>query len=62
MKLDLTNRNHQMILGALASMVEDDGLTPHEVFEVLDDMQRQTWHALAEIYRERGKKNDGIAD
>lgn len=51
-RLDMNNRNHQLIVASLANMVENEGLTAHEAFEVLEDIKRQTWHALADIQRE----------
>jgi hypothetical protein len=36
-------------------MVEDDGLTPHEAFQLLEEIKRQTWHALSEVYQETKK-------
>ncbi|MEF3312340.1 hypothetical protein PV433_25985 [Paenibacillus sp. GYB004] len=50
--MDQNNFNHKLIIAALAGMVEDDGLTPHEAFAVLEDIKRNTFHALAEIHRE----------
>jgi hypothetical protein len=50
--MDQNNFNHKLIIAALAGMVEDDGLTPHEAFAVLEDIKCNTFHALAEIHRE----------
>lgn len=61
-KLDLTKRSHQIIVGTMASMVEDEGLTPREVFEVLEDIKNQTWPALSEIYHERKQPLDHLTD
>ena len=52
MKLDMNNPNHQIIIGAMVAMVEEDGLTPHEVFDVLEDIKRNTFHALVSIRNE----------
>lgn len=52
-QLELNNLNHQLIVAALTSMVDDEGLSPHEVFEVLEDIKRKTFHALLEIYQGR---------
>jgi hypothetical protein len=49
-RMDLNNRNNQLIIAGMAGLI-DDGLTPHEVFEVLDDIKNQTFPALAEMYR-----------
>ncbi|MNO43384.1 hypothetical protein D3C76_336030 [compost metagenome] len=53
LKFNLNNINHGLIVTGMLGMVEDEGLTPHEVFDVLEDIKRQTWHALAEIRAER---------
>ncbi|EJW14826.1 hypothetical protein M5X02_23940 [Paenibacillus alvei] len=51
-QLDMNNVNHQLIMAALTGMV-DEGLSPHEVFEVLEDIKRKTFHALLEISQGR---------
>lgn len=57
-KLDIKNLNHGFVITGLLQMVEDDGLTPHEAFEVLEDIKRNTYHALMEAYQEKwGKKS-----
>lgn len=50
-KLDLNNLDHQLIVAAMANMAEK-GMTPHQIFELLEDIKRQTFHSLAEIRRE----------
>lgn len=47
--LDLNNINVGFVITGLLGMVEDDGLTPHEAFELLDLIKSQIWHALTEI-------------
>lgn len=49
--MDINNLNTQLIIAGLAGLV-DDGYTPHEVLEILEDIKRNTFHGLAEIYRE----------
>ena len=53
LRFDPNNRAHAFVITGMLEMVENDGLTPHEVFEVMEDIKRQTWHALAEIRAER---------
>lgn len=48
-KLDQNNDFHMHIVGCLANMVMEDGLTPHEAFEVLDDIKQKTFFSLGEI-------------
>lgn len=52
MKLDLNNINQQLIIAGLIGLVEDDGLTTHEAFRLLDEIKRNTFPALMEIKRE----------
>ena len=52
-RLDLNKRSHQLVVVGLTAMVEDDGLTMHEAFDVLEDIKRQVFPALMEISRER---------
>ncbi|MBS4200291.1 hypothetical protein KHA93_11680 [Bacillus sp. FJAT-49732] len=49
-KLD-SNLNLQLIVAGMAGLV-DEGHSPHEVFKLLEDVKRNTFHALAEIGRE----------
>ncbi|MFH5182920.1 hypothetical protein ACHHV8_09980 [Paenibacillus sp. TAB 01] len=54
--IDMKNRNVVLIVSALASMVEDEGKTPREAFQMLEDIKRDTWHALQQIHMEaKGK-------
>lgn len=48
------NRAHAFVVTGMIEMIENDGLTPHEVFEVLEDIKRQTWGALSQIHRGEG--------
>ncbi|MNB99080.1 hypothetical protein D3C75_463460 [compost metagenome] len=50
-RLDLNNFDHQLIVAAMANMAEE-GMTPHQIFELLEDIKRQTFHSLAEIRRD----------
>lgn len=51
LQMDQTKMSNMLVITGLLKMVEDDGLTPHEAFEVLEDIKRQTWHALSQIHR-----------
>ncbi|OFC94625.1 MULTISPECIES: hypothetical protein [Bacillus cereus group] len=42
----------QLIITGLARLVEEEGLTPHEAFDVLRLIQNNTFHALADIHKE----------
>ncbi|MEK5167154.1 hypothetical protein NYE69_33270 [Paenibacillus sp. FSL R5-0527] len=52
LKFNPNNRAHAFVVTGMLEMVEKDGLTPREVFVVLDDIKRQTFRALMEIYGE----------
>lgn len=54
-RMDIKNFNTQLIIAGMTGLV-DDGLTPHEVFEVLEDIKQNTFHALAEINAENKNK------
>jgi len=56
MKIDLNNINHQLIVAGITGLVTDDGLTPREVFELLEEIKRQTFHALVQIKQEGDEK------
>ncbi len=53
-KLDLNNLNVGFVITGLVGMVEDDGLTPREAFILLDEIKRETWHALTDIKNGKG--------
>lgn len=42
----------QLIVTGLARLVEEEGYTPHEAFKLLDEVKRNTFHALSEIKSE----------
>lgn len=48
-RFDKNNDFHMHIIGCLANMVMEDGLTPHEAFEVLDDIKQKTFFQLGEL-------------
>jgi hypothetical protein len=52
-KVNLENINVGFIITGLAGMVEDDGLSPHEAFRLVDEIKNQTFHALCEIKKEK---------
>ena len=52
MKFDKDNQFQRLVIAALFGMVEAEGLSPHEAFEVLDEIKNNTFHALSEIGKE----------
>lgn len=57
-QMNLNRVSDKMIVAGLAGLVEDDGLTPHQALEVLDDIKRHTMPVLIDIARERRQKGD----
>ncbi|GED64318.1 hypothetical protein [Lysinibacillus fusiformis] len=47
-----TSLGLQTIVAGMARLVEDEGYTPHQVFEMMTAAKQNTFHALAEIHRE----------
>ncbi|MGG1481446.1 hypothetical protein ABE402_11135 [Bacillus smithii] len=58
MKLDLNNFNQRLIIAGLTGLVEDDGLTPHDAFRLLDEIKRNTFPTLIEIKRDVDNPNN----
>ena len=50
-RMDIKNFNVQLIIAGMAGLI-DEGNTAHEVFEIVEDIKRQTFHGLAELRRE----------
>lgn len=40
-KLDMNNQHHQMLVGILSMFVDDWGYTTRELFELMNDSQKQ---------------------
>lgn len=55
-KINTNNFNQQLIISGMTSLIDDEDYTPREVFLLLDDIKRNTFHALQEIYIENKKK------
>lgn len=51
-KFDIDSFGQQLIMAGLANLVEKEGLTPRESFQVLDLMKSNLWSALNEIKKE----------
>lgn len=50
-RFDIKNFDHQVIVSGMVALAEK-GLTPHQIFELLDSIKSEVWPALAEISRE----------
>ena len=50
----------QLIITGLARLVEAEGLTPHEAFDVLRLIQTNTFHALADLHKEYKTTNNNV--
>lgn len=49
MKLDINNEYHQLIIGACANLVTEEGYTAREVMELLESAKSDLWGALKQI-------------
>lgn len=58
-KLDFKNINHQIVISALAGLI-DDGYTAREVLELMEDCKNQLFFALREMEIENKKKRGEI--
>lgn len=54
-KIDFKNTNHQMLISALAGLI-DDGYTAREVLELMEDCKNQLFFALREMEIENREK------
>lgn len=54
-RMDMSNTNTQLIIAGMAGLI-DDGFSPHEVFEILEDIKQSTFHALVELQQENRSK------
>ena len=50
MKCDLNNFNQQLIISGMVGLI-DEGLSFHEMVEILEDIKRKTFPALIKISR-----------
>jgi len=50
-KFDQSNQNQQLIIAALANMI-DEGFSARETFEVLEEIKINIWSALKELEME----------
>lgn len=48
------SQGKMFILVGLTHLVEDEGCTPHEAFRILEDLKRESFHALSQIHRGEG--------
>lgn len=56
-KFDPTIVSHQFLLAGMIGMIDDTDVTPHQVFEIMEDAKRQLWSAMQEAYHEKQEKN-----
>lgn len=52
MKLDINNEYHQLIIGACANLVTEEGYTAREVMELLESAKGDLWGALNQLEEE----------
>lgn len=53
-RFDSNNIGHQILVGTLAALVDDFGYTPRELFELIEDVKKQTYFTLLEMSKEKG--------
>lgn len=51
-KFDINNFNQQLIIAGMAGLIDDEGLSFHEMLQVLDEIKKQTFPAMMEMSRE----------
>lgn len=51
-ELNLNSFGQQLIITGLTRLVEEEGYTPHEAFQLLETIKRNTYHALLDIKKE----------
>ncbi len=57
-KMDDSKLGTPFVVTGLLHMVEDEGFTPREAMEILEDIKNQTFFALMDIQKEkRGKQS-----
>lgn len=56
-KFDENNIGHQILVGTIAALVDDFGYTPRELFELIEDVKKQTFFTLLEMSKEKGNAN-----
>lgn len=61
-ELDLQNNLHQqLVVAGMAGMIDEQGLTFHEMMEVIEQIKRECFPALMEMSREnREVKGNGV--
>ena len=52
MKLDINNEYHQLIIGACANLITEEGYTAREVLELLESSKRDLWSGLKQLEEE----------
>ncbi|MEK4471581.1 hypothetical protein MKX37_27180 [Bacillus sp. FSL R5-0709] len=51
-ELNLDSFGQQLIITGLTRLVEEEGYTAYEAFQLLETIKRNTFHALLEIQKE----------
>lgn len=54
-RMDPNSTGVKIIMAGMAELI-DEGNTPHEAFEILEDIKQNIFHALAEIHAENKAK------
>lgn len=54
-KMEDSKLGTKFVVTGLLTMVEDEGFTPHEAMEILEDIKNQTFFALSDIHKTKGE-------
>lgn len=55
-ELNLESFGQQLIITGLVRLVEEEDYTPHEAFQLLETIKRNTFHTLLELKKESKAK------
>ncbi|MEH6921374.1 hypothetical protein V7078_19125 [Bacillus velezensis] len=55
-EVNLNSPGQQIIISGLAMLIEDEGYSTREAFQLLETIKRSTFHALLDIEKESKSK------
>ena len=55
-KMEDSKNGTAFVITGLMHMIEDEGLTTRQAFEILEDIKNQTFHALRDVEKEAREK------
>ena len=57
-KMEDSKNGTAFVITGLMHMIEEEGLTTRQAFEILEDIKHQTYFTLKEIEKEAREKNE----